>query len=610
MERELDALVASAAEAIAAAMRSRDWDLAELHFRYCFANAGVRGGYARQLERDRRLLTSGECSDAELCVLWSSRLRRKVRELPGLAGELHELMAKLAPEESCDGPGPGVVDNAITGGTVANAVMAGSIGSVTINHHAAHGGPAGPDGWLRADQLRRLALGVRPARRFDGEPGLPPYVTRDCDDELSVLLKKAAHHGGLVIVTGEPLSGKTSTAWAALRTSVADDARVLLVRGGADLRGLPDQLRGRDTTGTYVVWLDDLEGHLAEPGTPGVLAQLTQDRVPVLATMRDEAYDRHRFGHHPAARVLSVARTVEVATEWSGAELARLAEVDDPRLVDALRWRGGLGVTECLAAGPEFRAEWRRAARRRSGHRTGHFLVRTAVDLARCGITEPVSSFALYAPYLARGIEEGEPLQEALAWAVKPRHSGIGLLVPGEEPETYRAYGSLVADAVRLGEAEPVPTETWTWALELASHIGEQVRATVGTAFRASFTPRAEAGDIDAMMLLGDAAETGGATGEALHWFREAADNGSARGAEAAGILLHQLGDDAAAIPYLEVAAEQGAEVAATLGRAHHNRAVHWYREAADDRGHVLQREAAERLRGPLVLAEDDPDTT
>ncbi|WP_399926050.1 sel1 repeat family protein [Streptomyces kanamyceticus] len=531
---------------------------------------------------------------------WRHRLRLLLHIDAPFAAELTALLAEFEPpvaEERL-----GAVHNAVSGGSAGSVVQAGHIGAVTVQAPASPPARPAADGWPRADRLRRLGLGVRPTRRLLGATALPPYVARDCDDELSVLVRQAAHHGGLVIVTGGPLSGKTSAAWAALRASVAGDSRVFVAGGGADLRDLPDQLRGRDATGTHVVWLDDLDAHLEEPGIPGLLARLTHDRVVVLATMRDQAYDRHRFGHHPAARVLGIARTVEVPAEWSEAELARLAAADDPRLADAVRWRGSLGVTEFLALGPDLWEEWRRA--RRAGSRLlGHLLVRAAIDLARCGLTRGVTAKLLnqvkeeYDQAAAITSEEtfDETFDEALAWATAPRHGVTGLLVPGEWPGTWRAYGSLIADADR--SEPPVPDRVWVRAYEgLEPHDVAELDGLVA-AFRSALEPRAEGGDAHAMTWLGLLAEHAGDTTTAEDWFRQAADQGSSR---AAGRLGHLLATRVAyreAVPYLTAAADAGeAGAAALLGQVHQHLAVHYFR-IAEAEGDLS---ATRRLKGLL----------
>ncbi|MGH4029852.1 tetratricopeptide repeat protein [Actinomycetota bacterium Odt1-20B] len=469
--------------------------------------------------------------------------------------------------------------------------------------------PAMADSWPTRTQLRRLALGVHPARRSADTPGLPPYIARDCDGELTDLVREATVHGGLVVVTGEPMSGKTSTAWAALRAGVAEDARVFVAQPGTDLHDLPAQLRGRDRTKTHVVWLDDLAVHLDEKGrTAGLLAQLTGDRVLVLATMRDEAYDAHRFTFdgHPAARVLRVARTVEVPARWSEAELARLAEADDARLADAVRWRGDRSVPEFLALGPELWDEWRRA-RRASGNPLGHLLVRAAIDLARCGLPRGVDrellkvvceAYEEHEQYQAHG--GGTDFDAALAWATAPRHGGPGLLVPGEWDDTWRACGSLIADAARApAETGPVPDGFWVRVHEELDVHDPRELADFVTSFQQMLVPRAATGDAFAMAWLGALAEYAGDTETAEGWYGKAAHLGHTKAAASLGRLLARRGAEAEAIPHLEAAAEAGEPgVLTLLGRLHQMRAVHYFRRAEAAGGDA---DATARLKGPLV---------
>ncbi|WJV48244.1 zinc-ribbon domain-containing protein [Streptomyces flavofungini] len=498
------------------------------------------------------------------------------------------------PREPESSPAP-TTHNTLSGGvTDGPVIQAGTItGGVTI--HSGAPAQAAADNWPRVGRLHRSWFGVRPTSRFGDEPGLPPYVGRDCDGELHRLVGRGLAEGGLVVVTGGPLSGKTSTAaWAALTAwdSVgADEPRVHAPHPGADLSDLPFQLH--DRTGPFIVWLDDLEGHLGPRGlTTALLARFAQERVLVLATMRDKAYDEHRFGERPAARVLSGAHTVELSRRWSDAELRRLGEADDPRLADAREWRGKRGVTEYLALGPELWDEWRRA-RRAQAHPRGHLLVRAAVDLARCGLRQdvplPVLSAVqeLYSEYSAQNPHavlpgESELFEDALAWATRPRYEATGLLVPGATEGTYRAYGSLVADAVRSGALGAVPDEVWADVCTVGSAHGLDV-APVAEACRAALASRGAEGDIDACVVLGIATEFAGDVSEAEGWYRKAADQGHAGACNQLGHILAGRGAAVEAIHYLEQAAAGGCQDAyVTLGKLHRDRARHWLTKGAE----------------------------
>jgi hypothetical protein len=76
---------------------------------------------------------------------------------------------------------------------------------------------------------------------------------------------------------------------------------------------------------------------------------------------------------------------------------------------------------------------------------------------------------------------EREPVEEMFAWVTERRHGVTGLLVRGAKfqgSETCRAYGSLVADALRDDSLPPVPTSVWHCAIEAAGYDSE-VRASV-----------------------------------------------------------------------------------------------------------------------------------
>ncbi|MFE3377782.1 SEL1-like repeat protein [Streptomyces anulatus] len=532
--------------------------------------------------------------------------------------------------------------NTISGGTFNEPVVQAGIfngGVHTYYGQPSHSGvPPVADSQL--DRANAIALGVRRPRRIADERPLPRYVARDCDPALDAQVRAAAREGGLVLVTGEPLSGKTRTLWAALFTNLSGTTRILHPAPGTDLRGLTAVLRARGDA-ECVLWLDDLDGHLGEHGlTAALLAELARLRVPVLATMSDEAYDAHRFGSPAHARLLSGVDPVELGAEWSPAEVERLASATpgDLRLAGAYAHRARHSTTEYLAVGPELLGEWRRA-RRANAHPLGHHLVLAAIDLARCGVEEAVPADVLRrADALYRGaapVASSEEFDEALEWASRIRHGTTGMLVPGAEAGSWRAYGSLVEDA-RDGVPGfgQVPLKLWPLAVEAVrcdddraplDAVLARARAVLGPKADESeaagslgkllfhgedmaaairyLEKAAEIGDVEAQRLLGIALKR-----RSEHWLRTAAENGDGDASVALGDLHRGEGDLHAALPWYRAAAEQGlrTRVAARIGWVFHvwedhGEAEKWYRigvaagdlEVANDLGLKLESRGA-----------------
>ncbi|MGC4930462.1 hypothetical protein [Streptomyces sp. DT117] len=133
------------------------------------------------------------------------------------------------------------VGNSVSDGTFrAPVVQAGAVnGGVHTYYGQPHFSVQPPvSEWPRLGTADPIALGVRRTRRLPGESPLPPYVERDCDRELDARIRVAAQEGGLVVVTGAPLSGKTRTAGAALSANLPGTTRVFAPPPGTDSPGL------------------------------------------------------------------------------------------------------------------------------------------------------------------------------------------------------------------------------------------------------------------------------------------------------------------------------------------------------------------------------------
>ncbi|WP_069737383.1 sel1 repeat family protein [Streptomyces sp. EN27] len=502
--------------------------------------------------------------------------------------------------EAPDGTAVGVGNSVSGGGFHAPVVQTGTLNGGLHTYY----GQQPPSGlppvadWPRLDAADPIAFGVRRTRRIGDEPPLPPYVVRDSDAVLGERVRTAAGSGGLVLVTGEPLSGKSRTAWAAMLTNLPGTTRLLAPAAGTDLRGLPAVLRGRGEN-RCVIWLDELEGHLGEHGlTPALLAELVRLGVPVIATMNDTAYKANRFGGHARARMLAAVDTVELGREWKTDELERLSgEYEDDRLNDAFGGCEDGSIAAYLAVGPELWDEWW-WDRRPNAHPHGHLLVRVAMDLAKSGtLGTPIPSSllreacVLYEQEAAQAA--GETFEDALAWASAVRHGVTGMLVPGEQPDTWRAFPSLPRDAVYRPDTLGVPLGLWVHALE-AVRGHPDLRSLVVECAEEELTGIAD-GRPEVGLVLGRLHEAVGQGRYAEEWFRHSADAG---GIEAAGIVGRSLadrGDVVAAISYLERAAEAGnADAQTDLVVVLASRAGFWLTKLAESGNEAGQRVATE----------------
>ncbi|MET8982000.1 hypothetical protein ABZX85_41040 [Streptomyces sp. NPDC004539] len=430
-----------------------------------------------------------------------------------------------------------------------------------------------PATWPALGDTDPLALGVRGALRLKEWPRLTEYVNRDVEASLEGWFEE----DGLLVITGRQFAGKTRTAWETLFVELPPETRVYTPTPGTDLRTLPTLLANHP--GRYVLWLDDLDAHLGrrDLDTP-LLAELKRARVPVVGTMNDAAYEAHMdAADTPAHRVLAQARVERLSTAWSEPELRRAADSADPRLVEALEWRGDTGVTQYLALAPLLAETVRRASGARSGRRPHQGLLLAALDLVRCGLRAgvPLSLVTETYPLYAHA-----PLHED-AWerVFTPLHDITGLLLRGPD-DTCRPYGSLIADALRE-PLDPVPWSTWRHAL--AATAGDAQHAVRSTA-RAHFTPLAEAGEGHAMHMLGLIKEADGDQETALHWYRKAAYAGVHQVAEQVGRLLLARNAPDQALPYLLKATDLAPTPSAhrLLAEAHLALAEQSLRRAAD----------------------------
>ncbi|MET8705078.1 tetratricopeptide repeat protein, partial [Streptomyces californicus] len=467
--------------------------------------------------------------------------------------------------------------NSISGGQQESVVLARDItGPITFTT-AGKRVPAylqDPLRWPLADGWDALLAGAHRARPDEIGDAIPPYVPRDKDALIRRRLKRAAHAGGLVLVVGDSTAGKTRACFEALRAELPRH-RVAAPADGPDLITAVEVVDR--TTTPCVVWLDDLETYLGPEGLePGLLAEITRLRIPALATMRHQQFEifatpertirtgtEHARAVAVGARVLRQMEPIEIDRVWSAQELERAADAGDDRIADALTHHGNYGLAEYLAAGPALLQEWHRA-NRPGGHPRAAALIAAAVDLARTGLRPPYPLALLavaHEPYLAAAggpLLRPEPLDTALKWATRRRHSVTSMLVPTQDTNVWNVFDYL-ADHTHT----PLPDTTWYTALEHAApdelftlglHAQHVAPAVAETIYRRA----ADAGDTDAMSLLGMLLAEHDRDAEAEPFLRRAADAGDTDAMSVLGMLLYERGCGAEAEPFLRRAADAG----------------------------------------------------
>lgn len=336
-----------------------------------------------------------------------------------------------------------------------------------------------------------VLLGVHPSRYADTHGAaagpvaaagstdrVPPYVRRDIHDRLVELLRA----GGFVLLIGESTAGKSRAAYEAMRAALADHTLI----APRNRSVLPDAIERALRLPRCVLWLDNAERFLGPDGlTLTNVARLTggdgHHRV-VLATLRSAEMARYTDTAHPdAADAMEARHVLEQATQLrlrrplTAAESERArSHVWDQRIADALEHAGEYGLAEYLAAGPELLNDWENAWE--AGHPRAAALIAAAVDCRRAGLTRPLSRTlleSLHEEYLTRrgGDRLGpESLDEAWAWATRPRRATTALIrpcvVPDGEPAAVEVFDYLVDATQRDTTPESrVPEQTLAGAL-------------------------------------------------------------------------------------------------------------------------------------------------
>ena len=276
-------------------------------------------------------------------------------------------------------------------------------------------------------------------------PLLPAYVPRGHDIELrQVVVAAAEGRSGIAVLVGGSSTGKTRACWEALELlrNRSESWRLWHPidpsRPEAALRELP--AIGPRT----VVWLNEAQfylgavsglGERVAAGLRELLRAPTRAPVLVMATLWPQFWDTltGRPGNdadtHAQARELLTGHDITVPAAFTPAQLQKLTEAEDPRLVQAAGSPDGQ-VIQFLAGAPGLLARYRNAPPAAAA------LIHAAMDARRLGmgIALPQTFLETAAPdYLVEAdwnaLDENW-LEQALAYVGLPCKGVRGPLTP------------------------------------------------------------------------------------------------------------------------------------------------------------------------------------
>lgn len=262
---------------------------------------------------------------------------------------------------------------------------------------------------LVEDGLPREELGIKESTRLpsdlpdtadaDLSPTFPLYVERDQDHLVRGAIQTSADSGGgIVLLRGEPGSGKSRCLYEAVR-AVLPRWRLFAPVGDNPSAEFREWARGTDL-GRTVVWLDEMASFLGSDKVPyQVFRDLLDDRenpVVILGTIWPNTYadltsasssaDGRDYGSRDARLLLKWAppgRTplepIDIDPEFSEEEHRRAVSLSarDPRLETAVA-EGEHSLAQSLAAAPAIRER-----RDRPTTHPGQAVLRACADIQR-----------------------------------------------------------------------------------------------------------------------------------------------------------------------------------------------------------------------------------
>jgi len=410
-----------------------------------------------------------------------------------------------------------------------------------------------PAGTVRARDEDPRRLGVHASIQVDpGADDLPVYVPRQVDVELHTALTAAAARGGFVLVKGSSSVGKSRSLFEAVRAVLPDwwllhpaDADAVLAFADAP-------------TSRTVVWLDELQRYLNQPGgiPSGALRALLSAGLVVAGTLWPDEYAVRAAPRIPGRadpyaedrELLGLARIIEIPETFSPGELRRAEQLadTDPRIRVALQ-TANARLAQVLAAGPELVRWWQNADSSSPPQCYGNAIITAALDARRVGAQAPLTAKYLQAAapgYMSSAVQATAPgdwFAQAIAYASTRLRGATACLTPTAagigRTAGWKSADYLHQHALQTRRTHPLPAVAWRALVD--HHHPDDARR------------------------LGRSAELRGQPGAAADFYRRAAGDGSDGAAMDLAYLLKKQGRQDEAIPVLQRHAKVGSRSAA-----------------------------------------------
>ncbi|GLU47372.1 tetratricopeptide repeat protein [Nocardiopsis ansamitocini] len=403
---------------------------------------------------------------------------------------------------------------------------------------------------------------------------LPRYIPRPHDTHLRAHIKAATTQGArpqMVVVRGASCTGKTRTAFEAVRATLPNDFALLFP---TNAEGLLAVLAADALGPRTVLWLNEAQQYLNDAKGEAVAAALlrrldTMGPLLVVATLWP-AYDQTltrrpapgQGDPHPKAReLLAQAHYTYVPDSFTDhLDAAREAARHDPSLTTALQ-TGAAGLTQILAAGPDLVQHYEHPAGEHGPY--GQALISAAMDAHRLKVVGPLPLDFLQAAapgYLTdtqRASADPDWFTHALTHArtrVKdttpplqdiPRASGMGAL-----PGVVRLADFLQQHGRRARATQSPPASFWNAATTHLSDPTDLTNLAYAALQRARlrhaahlYCAAADAGDTDSLVFLAHMREAAGDREGAERLYREAVNAGHTLALVGLARLREETGD-------------------------------------------------------------------